>query len=148
MADIIEIMKKAALEAINNSSPSSVLFGVVINTRPLEIQVEQKLVLTKEFLILTKNVIDYDVNVSLDCSTDDKILNANHSHEISGNISVSEGSITNTLAIEKANIDLTHNHSITGKKKITIHNALKQNDKVILLQQQGGQKFIVLDKIY
>jgi len=39
-------------------------------------------------------------------------------------------------------------HSIVGTKSITINNALKQNDKVILLQQAGGQKYIVLDKVY
>lgn len=160
MADIIEVIKKASLEAMEQGSPSDVLFGTVISTSPLQIQVEQKLILTKDFLILTKNVMDYDVQVSLDWNTNDKSLNANHTHEMSGDIQVNSTinpnennqTITNktnsNIGIENANINLTHNHKISGTKSIIIHNALKQNDKVILLQQRGGQKFVVLDKIY
>lgn len=143
MADIIETIKKAALEAIENSSPTGILFGTVTNVNPLEILVEQKLLLTSEFLILTKNVVDYQTEVTVNWSTEKKDQNANHSHTC--NI-VSNEEVT--VTIENQNINLTHNHTITGKKTITIHNGLKQNDKVILLQQQGGQKFIVLDKIY
>lgn len=139
MADILEVIKKASKQVEEQSSPSNVLFGVVISINPLQIQVEQKLILTKEFLILTKNVIDYTVNVSLDWNINRENLNANHSHIVKGGTEVS---------IQNANIDLTHNHTISGTKSIIIHNALKQNDKVILLQQRGGQRFVVLDKIY
>lgn len=135
MADIINVIKKASREAEEQSSPSNILFGTVISASPIKIQVEQKLTLTKEFLIFTKNVVDYDINVSMDWNTENKNLNATHTH-------------SSDATIGQANIDLTHGHQITGKKKITIHNALKQNDKVILLQQRGGQKFVVLDKIY
>ncbi len=160
MTDIIEIIKKASQEAEEQRSPSDILFGVVININPLEIQVEQKLVLTNEFFILTKNVIDYDVNIDLNWDTDNKSLSANHSHDIDGNIQVTSiispnednqkitNEIDSNLSIQNKEIDISHNHTILGTKKITIHNALKQNDKVILLQQRGGQKFIVLDKIY
>lgn len=143
MADIIETIKKAALDAIENSSPASVMFGTVTNTNPLEILVEQKLLLTNDFLILTKNVVDYQTEVTVNWSTEQKNLNANHTHTCNV-VSDEEVSVT----IENQNIDLAHNHTIIGKKTITVHNRLKQNDKVILLQQQGGQKFVVLDKIY
>lgn len=143
MADIIETIKKAALDAIENSSPTSILFGTVTNVKPLEILVEQKLPLTSEFLILTKNVVDYETEVTVNWNTEKKELNANHSH--SCNV-VSDEEVS--VSIDDESINLTHNHAITGKKRITIHNGLKQNDKVILLQQQGGQKFVVLDKIY
>jgi len=33
------------------------------------------------------------------------------------------------------------------RKKYTVHNQLKNGDKVILFRQQGGQKFVVLDKV-
>lgn len=143
MADIIETIKKAALDAVENSSPTSIMYGTVISVKPLEIQIEQKLLLTSEFLILTKNVIDYETEITVNWSTEEKNFNSNHSHNCNV-ISNEEVSVT----IENQNIELTHNHNMTGKKKIIIHNGLKTNDKVILLQQQGGQKFIVLDKIY
>ena len=56
MANLIETIKKISQGAEEASAPSDVLYGIVTNISPLEITVEQKLVLTQEFLILTKNV--------------------------------------------------------------------------------------------
>ena len=39
-----------------------------------------------------------------------------------------------------------HYHKICGKKKVVINNGLKEGEKVILFQIQGGQKFLVLDR--
>lgn len=43
--------------------------------------------------------------------------------------------------------NLAHTHKITGKKKITVHNGLAVGDGVILIRQQEGQRFIVVDRI-
>ena len=157
-----EVIKKMAVGANDANAPTSVLFGTVTSVEPLEITVEQKLKLTKEFLVLTKNVKDYTVNVTMDWNTETTSLNANHSHstEVNSNISVSSDispndnnqKITNnvtgevSVSVEQKNIDLTHKHSIKGTKSIMVHNALKINDNVILIQQQGGNNFVVLDK--
>ena len=157
-----EIIKKMAVGANDANAPTSVLFGTVTSVNPLEITVEQKLKLTKEFLVLTKNVKDYTVDVSLDWETENKTLNANHNHTLSGNLSITStaqvdpnpdniavsinNEVNNSLTVEQKNINLSHNHSISGTKQITIHNGLKLNDNVILLQQQGGNNFVVLDK--
>ena len=158
--DIIEIIKKASLDAVENSSPTNILFGNVINTDPLKIQVEQKLILTKEFLVLTKNVIDYETQVSMNWNTENTNLNTTHSHEVSGNIQINstiepndnEQEITNTvnsnITVADATVNFGHSHAIIGTKTIKIYNGLKQGDKVILIQQRGGQKFVVLDKVY
>ena len=137
MADLIETVKKIVQGVLNESSPCNVLFGTVTSANPLEITVEQKLKLTKEFLVLTKNVKDYTVDVTVNWSTETKSLNANHSHTVTGDASVE---------VQNENIGLSHNHTISGRKTITIHNGLKTNDNVILLQQQGANNYIVLDK--
>ena len=157
-----EIIKKMAVGANDANAPTSVLFGTVTSVNPLEITVEQKLKLTKEFLVLTKNVKDYTVDVSLDWTTENKTLNANHNHTLSGNVSITStaqvdpnpdniavsinNEVNNSLTVEQKNINLTHSHSITGRKTMTIYNGLKLNDNVILIQQQGGNNFVVLDK--
>lgn len=157
-----EVIKKMAVGANDANAPTSVLFGTVTSVEPLEITVEQKLKLTEEFLVLTKNVKDYTVDVTMDWNTETTSLNANHSHstEVNSNISVSSDispndnnqKITNnvtgevSVSVEQKNIDLTHKHSIKGTKSIMVHNALKINDNVILIQQQGGINFVVLDK--
>jgi hypothetical protein len=157
-----EVIKKMAVGANDANAPTSVLFGTVTSVEPLEITVEQKLKLTEEFLVLTKNVKDYTVDVTMDWNTETTSLNANHSHstEVNSNISVSSDispndnnqKITNnvtgevSVSVEQKNINLTHKHSIKGTKSIMVHNALKINDNVILIQQQGGNNFVVLDK--
>ena len=157
-----EVIKKMAVGANDANTPTSVLFGTVTSVEPLEITVEQKLKLTKEFLVLTKNVKDYTVDVTMDWNTETTSLNANHSHstEVNSNICVSSDispndnnqKITNnvtgevSVSVEQKNINLTHKHSIKGTKSIMVHNALKINDNVILIQQQGGNNFVVLDK--
>lgn len=162
MGSLGEVIKKMAVGANDANAPTSVLFGTVTSINPLEITVEQKLKLTKEFLVLTKNVKDYTVDVSVDWGTESKSLNANHSHTLNGDISVSSNAevnpnpdniavdirneVSNNIGIEQKNINLTHSHSITGKKTMTIYNGLKLNDNVILIQQQGGNNFVVLDK--
>jgi hypothetical protein len=117
MANLNNAIKQVAMAAVNESEPATFLFGTVISANPLQIQVEQKMLLTKEFLVLTKNVIDYEVDVEVDWKTESETCTVSHTHEIE------------------------------GKKKIKVQNALKKNNKVILLKQQGGQKYLVLDKV-
>lgn len=162
--DLLETMKKAATDAVETSKPVNIVFGKVVKVKPLEINVEQKMTLKKSQLILTRNVTDYTTKVTGDWNTENKTLNANHTHELTGDISVNSKatispnpdneviSISNTIndnkSVKQTNINLSHSHSIKLEKKtIIIHNGLQVDDKVILLRMQGGQQYIVLDKV-
>ena len=37
--------------------------------------------------------------------------------------------------------------TLSGRKEITVHNGLAVSDKVLLIRQQSGQKYFVLDRI-
>ena len=100
MPNLIQIIKKAAVEAVEASNPTKVLYGTVINSTPA-IKIDQKFTITKEFIVLTNNVKRHNVNVVIE----------------------------------------------QEPKTITIDNSLRVGDKVILIQEQGGQKYIVLDKV-
>lgn len=56
-------------------------------------------------------------------------------------------------SLTRFEVDLTHNHSYangtTGSSlsKLVIREGLKQGDKVLLLRVQGGQQYIILDKV-
>lgn len=157
--DLLNSIKKAATEAVEASKPVAVMFGKVISASPLKINVEQKMTLNSAQLILTRNVTDYSVNMTVDHTTGTASLNANHGHGISGNVSVNSSispndnnaKITNTvqhdLNVEDTKINLNHSHSYKGKKAFTVHNSLVQGDEVVLLRMQGGQKYIVLDRV-
>lgn len=83
MADLLEVIKRAAMNAYNSSSPTALMFGTVITRNPLTIGIEQRMTLDKDQLILTRAA--------------------------SNNLSV--------------------------------------NDKVALIRMDGGQTFLVIDKV-
>lgn len=64
--DFLNIVKKAAMDAINASQPFDFCFGKVISTEPLKISVEQKMTLSSAHLILTRNVTDFKTKISFD----------------------------------------------------------------------------------
>lgn len=98
--DFLNIIKKAAMDAVRASQPSNFCMGEVVNTSPLKISIEQKMTLGSAQLVLTKNVTDYKINVTIEQET----------------------------------------------KETTIHNGLKVGDKVVLIKEQGGQRYLILDK--
>ncbi len=129
--DLNNTIKKAAVEAVAASKPTAILFGKVTSASPLKINVEQKMTLTAAQLVLTRNVTNHAVNVTMDWESE----NAVHDHSYTD-----DGSNMTTGSN-------THNHQITGTKSITIHNGLVVGDEVLLIQMQGGQKFIIWDKV-
>lgn len=40
-----------------------------------------------------------------------------------------------------------HTHDIKGTTEVTIDNSLKSGDRVVLIRQEGGQKYFVMDKV-
>ncbi len=132
MLELIEIIKRSSLEAVENSKPMVAIIGVVESTQPLTIRIDQKTILEKSELILTKNVIDYDADMTVDHTTEnDAELNTLHSHP----------------DVAESSFDAHHSHAYKGKKSFKIHNALQVGDSVILLRVQGDQSYIVLDKL-
>lgn len=120
---LVSAMKRAAKEEREASKPVNVVFGQVISISPLQINVEQQMVLGEKQLVLARNVTDYITQVTVSWNTENR----------------SGGSGESSFS--------SHNHAITGKKQITVHNGLAVGDEVILVRQQKGQKFIVLDRI-
>lgn len=120
---LVMLIKQAAVEAVNAKDPMSLKIGEVISAKPLKISINQKITIPASQLMLTNAVRDYTVYMTVDHSTE----------------STSGGSGEAAFS--------SHSHKYTGKKKYTVHNALKVGEKVILLRCDGGQKFIVLDRL-
>lgn len=123
MPNAIDVVKRAALEAVDASKPVNVTFGVVISTSPLKIQVDQKTIYTSKMLVLSRNVTDHDIYMTVAHQTD----------------STSGGSGNLSFA--------SHAHGYTGRKQFRVHNALGIGDRVILLRIQQGKKFLVWDRV-
>lgn len=121
--DLFLAIGKTALKAVEDSMPIGIFFGTVISSSPLKINVEQKLTLEESHLVLTSLVSTFNLNISVDHFTE----------ETSG------GSGDSSFA--------SHKHEIRGTKTVTVHLGLLPGEKVILLRVQGGQKYIVLDRV-
>lgn len=79
---MVELIKRVALGAVEQSKPTDVLFGSIVSQNPLKIKIDQKQIIDKQFLIIT-----------------------------------------------------------------SICERLKQGDSVVLIRMQGGQKFVVIEKV-
>lgn len=123
MPDLLEVIKTAATDAVKAGEPADITYGTVKTVNPLTIFIDQKTTLDSDFLVLTRNVTDYTVEMTVDHVTE------------------------NTSGGTGEESFKSHSHAYKGKKKFTVHNALKVNDKVIMIKAQGGQEYIVLDKV-
>ena len=122
-SDLLEAIKMVAVAAGEAGKPVKVVFGDVMKANPLEIMVEQKILLTEEYLILTDAVRDHWRDMTVDHLTENRAGGSGD------------------RAYE------SHNHEYKGRKAFLIHNDLVAGEKVVLLAMQGGQKFVVLDRV-
>ena len=94
---MLDIIKRASVEAVDAGNPVAVFFGVVVSAAPLKVLVDQRFTLLTEFLIVPERFIEQRVMI------DDE--------------------------------------------ERTIGNRLVIGDKVILLRVQGGQQYLIVDKV-
>ena len=123
MTAFLNDIKRAAIEAVRAEKPFAFVLGTVTSTSPLKIKVDQKLELTAAQLILTNAVRDFTVHMTVDHQTE----------------SASGGSGDASFA--------SHKHAYKGTKAYRVHLALKAGEKVIMLRTDGGQKYVILDRV-
>lgn len=100
---MIELMKRAALDAIESSQPTDLRIGTVVSVSPLKVKVSNQLILPSSILIVPQHLTDYNIDM----------------------VNVLDG----------------------DTKTMLVQGALKINDKVAMLRQQGGQSYFILDRI-
>lgn len=122
--DLNSMIKELAKNAIKDGKPMELAYGLVESASPLTIKTSQKLPLEEDDLILTDMVRDHTVDITV-------------SHE-TGKSGESNGVMSDFAS---------HSHTYTGRKKITLHYGLKAGDRVLLLREQGGQKFLVIGRL-
>ena len=123
LPNAVELVKQAAVEAVEATKPVQYLFGKVISVSPLKIQVSAKSIYTEKMLILTRNVTDFEVDMTVSHITQKR----------------AGGSGDPAFA--------SHDHEYKGKKKFKVHNALIKGDWVVMGRVQGGKRFVVFDRI-
>ncbi|MFU1798492.1 DUF2577 domain-containing protein [Paenibacillus azoreducens] len=120
MADLLNTLKKAAMDAMAAGSPTAIMFGEVSKADPLEVIVDQRFTLPADFLVVPESLIHFEINL-------------HHSHEYTDD----SGSGINTQQTKPA----------LPEKPIVIRRGLEVGDKLLLLRVQGGQQYIILDRM-
>lgn len=123
---IVKKVHQAAIDAMESTKPVNVYFGEVVSASPLKINVEQKMILGEKQLVLSRNVTDFKTKIT------------------AGNIK--NYYYTGGVNSGTAPVSPPHVHAV-GMMEITVHNGLAVGDGVILIRQQEGQRFIVVDRI-
>lgn len=148
MPELIGAIKQAAIDAVTASNPTTIFFGIVTGTDPLTITAEQKLELDEDQLVLARNVTEHWIEMTVDHETVDYTYEHSyeHTHDITVQDSYSGGG-SGSASTESVSFTNTHRHDYKGRKRFLLHNQLVTGEKVILLRLQGGQKFIVIDRL-
>ncbi len=121
---LVQTLQQLAAQTEQAMKPCDYCLGVVESVSPLTIRIDQKDIVSEEFLILTDLVRDYSVDITVSHTTENRSGGGGYAEFAS------------------------HNHDYTGRKKIIVHNGLSVGESVILVQQAGGQEFIVLSRLY
>lgn len=122
MTDILKQFQGIVMGVLNAQKLCTIVYGTVISADPLEVEVDQKLTLKKEQLKLTRAVLDYEVDMTVDHLTEKRAGGSDYA------------------AFE------SHNHEYKGRKKFLIHNGLVDGDKVTMIRVHGGQQYLIIDK--
>lgn len=124
--DMVKVLQRAAVEAVHASKPTEVTHGKVVSTEPMQIMVDQKITLGELQLDRGETMEEYMVETELEIEEIDLALTM----EIDGK--------TVTAKVKGSG-------KMIGKMKA--RRSLDVGDEVILVRQQGGQKYIMYDKV-
>ena len=121
--DLPNVLRKMIAQTVDGMSLSNFVLGVVVAESPLQIEVGGN-TLDSDFLILSDNVRDYAVDIEVNHVTENRGGGGGYAEYES------------------------HNHDYRGRKKIIVYNGLKTGEKVVMLQQAGGQLFYVANRVF
>lgn len=121
--ELPNVLKSLVAQTVRGMNPSDFVLGEVISEAPLVIRVGEN-ELDEDFLILSDNVRDFEVDIEVNHITEKRAGGGGYAEYAS------------------------HDHDYKGRKKIIIYNGLKIGEKVVMIQQSGGQLFFVASRVY
>ena len=121
--ELPNVLKSLVAQTVRGMNPSDFVLGEVISEAPLVIRVGEN-ELDEDFLILSDNVRDFEVDIEVNHITEKRAGGGGYAEYAS------------------------HDHDYKGRKKIFIYNGLKIGEKVVMIQQSGGQLFFVANRVY
>lgn len=120
---LYEAIQQAVSQGVEGMKISDYILGKVETENPVSIRVSQRDLITEEYLIFTDATRDYDVDIEVNHTTENRAGGGGDAEFAS------------------------HNHDYKGRKKIHVYNGLHVGEVVILVRQQGAQQYCVLSRI-
>lgn len=120
---LYDAIKSVALDYDKNRVAAGLLFGTVRGVDPLQIEIDQKIVLSEKFLTVAQHLTDY--HIDCDVETD----------SISGFVALHDGEFPVDVKPGLQN------------GRVLLKNKLLPGQRVILARMEGGHQYIVLDRI-
>lgn len=137
---LINAFKQISNGVMDSKKPFAFAIGKVMSPEPaLKIMVDQKLILSSKQLILTNSVRDYYVEMQTVGETLNQTDGTEHYTEYEGRP---------TTVPEDYNGYDEHLHKYKGKKWWKVNLKLQAGESVLLMRTDGGQKYIVLDRVF
>lgn len=138
---LVKCMRQAAKKTHNPSKNTDIVYGVVQNTSPLTVLVDNRLELTEEFLVLSPFCYRAGFEVTIKGHTHsasvDTISKQDHSHSVDSKTTSKAGGFTITPS---ASIENAGGHKVS----VTLWDNLAKGDKLVMLRIKEGQEYLVL----
>lgn len=135
---LLDLIKETALDVNRTTNPVNIMYGTVIQAKPLTIEVHSKLILTDEFLLVSEHLTRHERIISIQYE---------HPHNFSQKEIGDDLKSTSSKRKDIGSSYATPYEEYEMKyAKVVFEDGLKDGDKVILHRVQGGQKFYVSDR--
>jgi hypothetical protein len=139
---IIEIIKTAALEAVENSNPCDLRFGTVSSISPLKVKVSNDFIIPESLLIVPEHLTDHGLVTNLGGEGGDSGDGSSVTMKV-----VDEILTITTTAVVDESTETTEQVDFVDERTITMYNSLEVGDNVVLLRNQGGSSYLIIDRI-
>lgn len=146
---MIDIIKLASMSAVENGKPCDLRFGTVISVNPLKVQITTDLIIPESLIVVPKNLTNHSLNTNMgnlpnylqrfDVTVSEERLTFILEEYSSVNVS-------NEQLIFSTN-ESANNGNGSNENTLTVYNTLKVGDKVVLIRNQGGKVYYILDRI-
>lgn len=163
MSNLLQVIQNIAVNAVDASNPASLCYGIVTSAKPLKIRLdESSLEISDSAVMLTESVVERKITIDKHNHTiGDGLLMHGHVVTVTqgSGTAANSADITASTAVDDTVLtvhysefgqDVTDNqvNEENDKVTITLTRALDKDDRVLMLRLMGGQKFIVLSRIF
>lgn len=177
MSNLLTTIQSIAVNAVKSTNPVEYCIGTVTSSDPLRVRLnDNTLEIWGDTLMLTSSVVERKLTIKKHTHDIGETL-ATHTHPftgefkgtitppeppatmagvVSGSVSASSELTTTTTVVDTILDAFVTEHGVeqldaekdNDKIVVTINRALRKDDKVIMMRVYGGQKFIILSRIF